>query len=42
MMGADMEESYKLEKEYKVPVDTFSEAYLAFQKKILQRIFFFR
>jgi len=30
-----MEESYKLEKEYKVPVDTFSDAYLAFQKKFI-------
>ena len=28
-----MEENYKLEKEYKVPADTFSDAYLEFQKK---------
>ncbi len=30
-----MEENYKLEKEYKVPVKMFSEAYLAFQKKFI-------
>ena len=28
-----MEENYKLEKEYKVPADTFRDAYLEFQKK---------
>jgi hypothetical protein len=30
-----MEENYKLEKEYKVPADLFSEAYLEFQKKYI-------
>ena len=30
-----MEENYKLEKEYKIPADTFREAYLAFQKKFV-------
>lgn len=30
-----MEENYKLEKEYKVPVMVFSEAYRAFQKKFV-------
>lgn len=31
----NMEENYKLEKEYKVPADTVSEAYLEFQKKFI-------
>ncbi len=30
-----MEENYKLEKEYKLPADTFREAYHAFQKKFV-------
>ena len=30
-----MEENYKLEKEYKLSVDTFREAYRAFQKKFI-------
>ncbi|MBQ9899058.1 MAG: YcxB family protein [Ruminococcus sp.] len=30
-----MEENYKLEKEYKVPFDTFREAYRAYQKKFV-------
>ena len=35
MTGAAMEENYKLEKEYKVPVSIFSEAYREFQKKFV-------
>ena len=31
----NMEENYKLEKEYKIPATMFSEAYLAFQKKFI-------
>ena len=29
-----MEENYKLEKEYKVPADTFRDAYLEFQNQL--------
>jgi len=31
--GAQMEENFKIEKEYKIPYETFKEAYTAYQKK---------
>jgi hypothetical protein len=35
MIGVSMEENYKLEKEFKLPADTFREAYREFQKKFI-------